>query len=148
MTSGDENCDLTPLPRALLFSLTLALPPIPSFYASCSAPYLFGARPQLRSFLDASDPFTEELFEEDTCFLSLLYLWMVYPQTRGLRWEPFKSKKEEPERLFVPLKMITATWLMGRLASRLSHFQNILGQIRSCNVNSNFQFERVLTEDQ
>jgi len=45
--------------------------PIPSFYASCSAPYPFGARPQLRSSLDASDPFTEELFKEDTGFLSL-----------------------------------------------------------------------------
>jgi len=30
--------------------------------------------------------------------------------------------KEEPERLCVPLKMITATWNMGRLASRLLHF--------------------------
>ncbi|KAH0736475.1 hypothetical protein KY285_012182 [Solanum tuberosum] len=37
----------------------------------CSAPYPFGARPQLRSSLDASDPFTEELFKEDTGFLSL-----------------------------------------------------------------------------
>lgn len=33
-------------------------------------------------------------------------------------------------------------------AAAVSHFQNILRQIRSCNVNSNFQFERVLTEDQ
>lgn len=33
-------------------------------------------------------------------------------------------------------------------AAAVSKFQNILGQIRSCNVNSNFQFERVLTEDQ
>lgn len=33
-------------------------------------------------------------------------------------------------------------------AAAVSHFQNILGQIRSCNVNSNFKFERVLAEDQ
>lgn len=33
-------------------------------------------------------------------------------------------------------------------AAAVSHFQNILGQIRSCNVNFFFQFERVLTEDQ
>ena len=28
-------------------------------------------------------------------------------------------------------------------AAAVYHFQNILGQIRSCNVNSNFKFERV-----
>lgn len=33
-------------------------------------------------------------------------------------------------------------------AAAVSHFQNILRQIRSCNVNSNFKFFRVLTEDQ
>lgn len=69
--------------------------PIPSFYASCSAPYPFGARPQLRSSLDASDPFTEELFKEDTGFLSLKGL-------PGLRLSPSFQIKERRALRFGP----------------------------------------------